>query len=55
MMEIKTILALILKNYNLSIPSDYKLAYGYRVTLRAHGGIWINCLPRNQEINTQNF
>lgn len=51
MLEIKTILALILKNYELS--TNYEVEFKYRVTLRAKGGILIDMKPRrNVELKT---
>lgn len=52
MMEMKTILALLLKNYKFSTDPGYEVEMTYRVTLRAKGGIWLNLKSIKDERNS---
>ena len=45
-LEMKTIIASILRHYVISVPPSYKLELMYRVTLRAKGGIRLHLKPR---------
>lgn len=47
-LEMKTIVAKLIKNYQFSLQPDCEEVFvKYRVTLRARGGIWLNIKPRN--------
>lgn len=46
MLEMKTIVGSILKKYHLSVTPGYTLDLSFRITLRAHGGIWLRFTPR---------
>lgn len=49
LMEMKTVMSTILRNYRLSIvPGREKLRLTYRITLCASGGIWLSLTPRSQ-------
>ncbi|PNF26416.1 putative cytochrome P450 4aa1 [Cryptotermes secundus] len=49
LMEMKTVIATILRSYRLStVPGREKLRLTYRITLRASGGIWLGLTPRKQ-------
>lgn len=45
-LEVKTIMATILRSFELSLKPGYDVKLGYRLTLRAKGGIMLNLKPR---------
>ncbi|XP_060534713.1 probable cytochrome P450 4aa1 [Cylas formicarius] len=48
-LEMKTIIAAVLKNYRIGLmPGRERLQLGYRVTLRARNGIWLEVWPRSE-------
>ncbi|KAF5282478.1 hypothetical protein FQR65_LT14287 [Abscondita terminalis] len=45
-LEMKTIIATVLRRYRFTVPSTYNLQLMYRVTLRCRGGITLQVSPR---------
>lgn len=48
LMEMKAIIAMVLRHFEITLPPDYQLQLRYRVTLRAKGGIRLRLQPREQ-------
>lgn len=46
MMEMKTIVSTILRNFELSVVPKYEFKLVFRVTIRAKGGILLTVKPR---------
>lgn len=53
MIEMKTIISSILRRYTLhSVPGKEEIKWSFRITLRAHGGLWVRFQKRLEETET---